>query len=221
MSWISQLAMTAGPPIKWPLLQQSELHLCFAAKACFSRCTPKLSLPLSLATLARGSHSLPGIRSQPQCCDDRWQLAQKGWHVIGKCAAPKMSFLIKRFWSAVNCRKLGGGELACGLKYKGSIWKSNVVLCSARSSLCSEERKLLKAATQLSQFSRCGRRPHRPSTNIPHLYLTTCRRRLSAPVVWHLSGGLFLAGARPTRRCQVGAGASLWSRMLFDGWVRI
>lgn len=187
MSWISQLAKTAGPPIKWPLLQQSELHLCFAAKAYFSRCTPKLSLPLSLATLALGSHSLPGIRSQPQCCDDRWQLAQKGWHVIGKCAAAKMSFLIKRFWSAVNCRKLGGGELACGLKYKGSIWKSDVVLCSARSSLCNEERKLSRTKSVRSPWSAAT-----SAFNwypAPHLYLTTCRRRLSALVLWHLSGG--------------------------------
>lgn len=60
---------------------------------------PSLSLSgcLSPLSLARSSHSLLGIRPQPQCCDGRWQLAQKGWHVIGKCAAPKMSFLIKRF----------------------------------------------------------------------------------------------------------------------------
>lgn len=82
-----------------------------------------VSLPLSPAL---SSHSLLGIRPQPQCCDGRWQLAQKGWHVIRKCAAPKMSFLIKRFWSVVNCRMLEKKwEMTCGLKYKGIIWKDN------------------------------------------------------------------------------------------------
>ncbi len=71
--------------------------------------SPCLSLSLAL-----DSHSLLGIRPQPQCCDGRWQLAQKGWHVIGKCAAPKMSFLIKRFWSVVNCGMLG--------KMRDSMW---------------------------------------------------------------------------------------------------
>lgn len=108
-------------------------HQCFSAEAHFYRCISQtyLSLPVSLAVclspsllLALSSRSLLGIRPQLQCCDGRWQLAQKGWHIIGKCAAPKMSFLIKRFWSVVNYRMLGKMR-ACGLKYKDMIWKDN------------------------------------------------------------------------------------------------
>lgn len=80
-----------------------------------------LSGCLSPLTLAHSSHSLLGIRPQPQRCDGRWQLAQKGWHVTGKCAAPKMSFLIKRFWSVVNCRMLKKWETVCDPTYKDVI----------------------------------------------------------------------------------------------------
>lgn len=115
--------------IKWPPPCKSMVHPCFSAEAHFYRCTGQTShslsfsftLSLSLSgclspslSLAHSSHSLLGIRPQPQCCDGRWQLAQKGWHVIGKCAAPKMSFLIKRFWSVVNCRMLE--------KMRDSMW---------------------------------------------------------------------------------------------------
>lgn len=121
------------------------VHPCFSAEAHFYRCTGNFSLSsLSLflsgclspsLLLAHSSHSLLGIRPQPQCCDGRWQLAQKGWHVIGKCAAPKMSFLIKRFWSVVNCRMLEKWETACGLKYNDMIWKDNRNIYTVYSSL--------------------------------------------------------------------------------------
>jgi len=96
--------------ITWSSPLESMVHACFSADAHFYRCTgqtcPKLSLSLSFLFLARSSHSLLEIRPQPQCCDGRWQLVYKGLHVIRKCVAPKMSFLIKRFWSVLNCRML-------------------------------------------------------------------------------------------------------------------
>lgn len=82
-----------------------------------------LWLPTSIS-LAHSSHSLQGIRHQPRCCDGRWQLAQKGWHVTGKCAAPKMSFLIKRFWSVVNCRMFRKNERQ-HVVWKKIIWNDN------------------------------------------------------------------------------------------------
>ena len=82
-----------------PLIQMCQTNFTLSFP-----CTHSLSLAPSLVFLSvsfplAGSQltQLAGIRPQPQCCDGRWQLAQKGWHVIGKCAAPKMSFLIKRF----------------------------------------------------------------------------------------------------------------------------
>lgn len=98
---------------------------------------PSASLAVCLLLLAHSSHSLPGIRPQLRCCDSRWQLAQKGWHVIGKCAAPKMSRLIKRFWSVVNCKNEGQHVVGNARTWYERIIKKCTVQCTPLYSICS------------------------------------------------------------------------------------